>query len=259
MHIGRLTLSAALAAAVVAAPAWAEPSMGSRRRLMTEEQIAAQHLPVPRDSLDRRQRSIRLLEAEAVPVNPFLPAIEGETEARRRTAEEVLDRALALLVVSSRAEGLGAKEARTLVANFGIDRALSPAERAFLADDSPTDHATMQFSWRGEAAAPLLWALGLIDRLQRPERTYAGAELEALVSGRTRAQLLAAVRLRPLPELLDAADMIYRYHWAVREAQRLNQAVPAGLNGDVIMERHQALNWLIGYMDQAWDEVTTDT
>ena len=27
----------------------------------------------------------------------------------------------------------------------------------------------------------------------------------------------------------------------------------------VVMERHYALNWLIGYSDQEWDDVTTDT
>ncbi|MDR2636809.1 MAG: DUF4272 domain-containing protein [Zoogloeaceae bacterium] len=27
----------------------------------------------------------------------------------------------------------------------------------------------------------------------------------------------------------------------------------------VTMERHYALNWLIGYMDQEWDDISTDT
>lgn len=34
---------------------------------------------------------------------------------------------------------------------------------------------------------------------------------------------------------------------------------PAGLEKGVVKERHYALNWLVGYMDQAWDDVTTDT
>jgi hypothetical protein len=258
MKFVKVALTLALAASL-AVPAMAEPSAASLRRRMAESQIVAQHLAVPQDSIERRQRSIARLQAEGVPINQYLPAIEGQSEARRRTAGEVLDRALALLVVSSRAEGLGTKEAGRMVADFGIEAALSPAERAFLADPAPTEHVVMQFGWRGEAAAPLLWALGFIERMDKPEGTYSGAELERLVSGRTRAQLLAAARLRPLPEILDAADMIYRYHWAVREARRLDQPVPAGLNADVVMERHQGLNWLIGYMDQAWDDVTTDT
>jgi len=27
----------------------------------------------------------------------------------------------------------------------------------------------------------------------------------------------------------------------------------------VTLERHYALNWLIGYMEQEWDDISTDT
>lgn len=49
------------------------------------------------------------------------------------------------------------------------------------------------------------------------------------------------------------------YHGAVVDARVNDRAAPAGLEPGVTMERHHALNWLIGYMDQAWDEVSTDT
>lgn len=31
------------------------------------------------------------------------------------------------------------------------------------------------------------------------------------------------------------------------------------MNEELGVERHRALNWLIRYMNQAWDEVATDT
>lgn len=31
-----------------------------------------------------------------------------------------------------------------------------------------------------------------------------------------------------------------------------------GLDCGVVRERHYALNWLIGYSEQAWDEASTD-
>ncbi|WP_079688608.1 DUF4272 domain-containing protein [Ohtaekwangia koreensis] len=31
------------------------------------------------------------------------------------------------------------------------------------------------------------------------------------------------------------------------------------LNSSVVFERHYSLNWLIRYMNQDWDKVTTDT
>lgn len=258
MNIAKIALAALLSAAL-SFPAAAAPSEASRRRLMTEEAIASARLRVPQDSLDRRLRSQRRLQSEGVPINQYLPAIEGESEARRRTAEELVDRTLALLLVAGRSEGMERAATETLVRELGIERALSPAERAFIASDKPDEHASMQFSWRYEAAVPLLWALGFVDTLDKPVAPRDAEGIVRMVAGRSRAELLAAARLRPLPRILDEADLIYRYHWAVREAERLEQEIPAGLNRDVVMERHHALNWLIGYMDQDWDDVSTHT
>lgn len=258
MRFRHVALAAALAA-TLASPLAAAPSEASRRRLMTEEQIAQARLVVPRDALERRLRSQRRLEAEGVPINPLLPAIEGESEARRRSVEEVAERAIALLVVAGRATGLSRAAADTIIADLGIAGALSPIERKFIADEAPSEQQAMQLSWRYEAAVPLLWALGFIDRLEKPEEPRDTGPLVRLIAGKSRAELLAAARLRPLPQILDEADLIFRYHWAAREAELNEQPVPARLDIDVIMERHTALNWLIGYMDQPWDEVTTDT
>ena len=47
-------------------------------------------------------------------------------------------------------------------------------------------------------------------------------------------------------------------HLAVRGG--LFEAAIGDLHSGVVMERHHALNWLIGYSERAdWDDVTTDT
>jgi hypothetical protein len=63
---------------------------------------------------------------------------------------------------------------------------------------------------------------------------------------------------RPLPELLDMADFYYRLHWAAIDLRLKGQKSDVA-NEEIIQERHRALNWLIRYMDQEWDDVTTDT
>ena len=62
-----------------------------------------------------------------------------------------------------------------------------------------------------------------------------------------------------MSEVLDQADLIYRYHWAVVDANLKGKLPPGKLDGGVTMERHYALNWLIGYFDQEWDDISTDT
>jgi len=70
---------------------------------------------------------------------------------------------------------------------------------------------------------------------------------------------LKKAKLRPQSELLDAADLIYRYHWAVVNARTKNEAGPANLDSGVVMERHYVLNWLIQNGNQEWDNISTDT
>ena len=79
------------------------------------------------------------------------------------------------------------------------------------------------------------------------------------MKGRSSQQFVDQARLRPAAQILDQAHRIYRYHWAVRDAELESRPVPAGLNPGVTMERHQALNWLIGYLGQDWDNVSADT
>ncbi|HER2209480.1 TPA: DUF4272 domain-containing protein, partial [Streptococcus pyogenes] len=70
---------------------------------------------------------------------------------------------------------------------------------------------------------------------------------------------VAGAQFRAKSEILDAADLIYRYNWVCVDSRVKEQTPPAGLNGGVAYERHRALNWLICYMDQDWDDVRTDT
>ena len=70
---------------------------------------------------------------------------------------------------------------------------------------------------------------------------------------------MAEAELRPQAEILSEADLIYRIHWATVDARVNGAEPPAGLNPSVVYERHYALNWLIGYAGQEWDNITTDT
>ena len=69
---------------------------------------------------------------------------------------------------------------------------------------------------------------------------------------------MAQVKLRDIEELLDEADLIYRYDWACVDARLKHQQAPAGLNASVVLERHGALNWLI-QRDGDWDHPDVNT
>ena len=113
-------------------------------------------------------------------------------------------------------------------------------------------------SWRIEAAVPLMWALNLVPALDRPGTETRTLELIKTIRD-VRLPNSGPLKMRTKDQILDEADLIYRYHWAVKDARISGRPGPMAIDAGIVQERHHALNWLINYENQSWDDVTTDT
>ena len=223
------------------------------------ESVSSENGKISAEAIDRRLRSESILRAEGVPFLAALPVIETAAEALKRSKEEVALRTLCLLLVAAKGEGLAQEVVERALKSYELRPHLSPKELGFVLDNSPSQHDRIQFTWRYEAAWTLLWALGFVDQLGKPVQMCDVKFAVATMTERTTSQFIEDSELRPIADILDQADLIYRYHWVVRDAHLKGQQIPAALNPDVTEERHYALNWLIGYLEQAWDDVSTDT
>lgn len=207
----------------------------------------------------RKARSLTILKAEGVPFIEHLPVIETVAESTRRRPAEVLHRAIALAIVAAKGHTGDAAFAYELIERFGAEGFFSPWEQAFIDDPNPDGQSVASSVWRYEGAHVMLWAMGLASDLDRPERNVDVSKLAKTIQNVDMAEWEASGQLRPQEEILDAADLIYRYHWAVVNARLAGEQSPSGLDAGIVYERHYALNWLIGYGHQAWDDVSTDT
>ncbi|ESZ09284.1 MULTISPECIES: DUF4272 domain-containing protein [unclassified Mesorhizobium] len=207
----------------------------------------------------RKAASTAQLKKEGVPFIDHLPTIETEAESRRRTKDEVVKRAIALVIVAVTAETNDRNLLSNLISQFGAEGFFTPKEQAFVGNPVATEQDRANFSWRYEGAFVMLWALQVFKNLGRPDKPCDVSRMVSVLRDLDTEGLLKRANLRPQSELLDAADLIYRYNWAVMDARVNGKAAPAGLERDVVVERHYALNWLIGYMGQEWDNISTDT
>lgn len=212
-----------------------------------------------KEAADRRNRSAKQLQREGVPTITHLPVIEDSTEVKVRKTEEIAHRAIAICITAVKGEGLEQATIDSLVTKFGARNFFSPEEAAFIKDPAPSKADRIKFSWRYECLWVCLWSLGYVEKLERPEGTCDVAKAVSFLRDRDTAQFIKDAKLRPLSEILDQADIIYRYHWAVVSARLKHQETPVKLEGGVVQERHYILNWLVGYLDQEWDDVSTDT
>lgn len=217
----------------------------------------------------RKARSIAILEGEGIPTISHLPVIEAEGAARLRTQEETVQRAACTFLNAVcawnllEAEAEDRKEAaahyRRIAQSWGIWEALSRNERALFSGEG-TERLIQTASWRMEAFAALAWALGFLPELDLPRDQFRGTLEDFFpdVQPDSFRSFGDRARLRPAGEILDQADLIYRIRWATDEARIHGKPFPGGIDDDIAMERHAALNWLTGYGDD-WDNIPLDT
>ena len=208
--------------------------------------------------LDRKKRSIDAVKRLGLPAIDHLPVVEDEATIKPRSTEEVGRRCLATLACAVKGEGLEKEVVDEVVRTFSVAPHFSPNERRFIGKAKPERQELIDAAWGYECVHVFLWALGHVKELKPPSSICDVATEAALVRDLGPEGFFKQARLRPLAEILDAADLYYRLHWAAIDLRLKGKRSEAADEG-IIRERHRALNWLIRYMGQEWDDVQTDT
>ena len=179
-----------------------------------------------------------------------------------RSREEVLRRLIALWAVVDKAF-LGSKsESTNYIVTHDMQPWLSSVERTFLLDEQPNKRDGIHFSWQLEALYFVAWCAGLLECNEVPdEESSVKSILDLFPAGAEQPdRLRAAIRRREKSEVLNRADLLYRLHWAVRNANLTGSGALKGIDGGVVQEWHRAVNWMIRYdSEDDWDQVGTDT
>ena len=213
--------------------------------------------PTP-SQLARKAKSIAAIKGLGLPFTDQLPVVEDDASITPRSAEEIAERALALAIAAAKGESNDQQLVDSLITRFLAKQLFTPNELSFITNHSPTQQQLTDFAWQYECVHVLLWSLGHIEKLQPPNQICDVAADISIIRDLGREKLSSTAHPRRLSEILDQADYYYRLHWAVIEL-RINGKSSDKANEEIIDERHKALNWLIRYMGQNWDDITTDT
>jgi Domain of unknown function (DUF4272) len=223
--------------------------------------VPVEHIKATADQQRRRAASEKICAAHGIPVysNQNALFVDQEDSATIRSKKEVIDRALALCLGYLKSESENQSMLKAFDNRFHVIPRLSPKEKNFILSAHPTQQEMINANWKAEGIHVMLWALGYIDSLSFPNTTCNISKDLDLVFLYTAKQFTDKAKLRTKKEILDQADLILRFDWACNEARIQRQEMPGQLNVEVVLERHLALNWLINYMNQPWDEVSADT
>lgn len=221
----------------------------------------------------RKESSEKVLAKHKVMINPNLPRIENEDEAKIKSPEEIVKRAVTAFITVQIAIDIcnnnGALESveffTPILERFGLMSELTEDEKIYFdkakCDDIPQD-AAYQMQWRLEMCVPLFWACGFWKKLDYPDEMTDTVKLTILIdSCKNFDELMSHVKMRSASEILDSADLLFRMDWACVEARIKNDTgIMGDLFPDVVVEQHKGVNWLIGaYGAENWDTVAPHT
>ncbi|MDY0988483.1 DUF4272 domain-containing protein [Flavobacterium sp. CFBP9031] len=214
------------------------------------------------DQIERKAQNEEILEKENVKINKHLPCVESERETTIRSAKEIAERVSVLAVTNLVAfNTISSEEAVDYLQNYKLWEFVTEGEKEFLAN--PTDDKKSYETWKCEGIWTLMWALKKFDTLDFPNEFCdlgnISEENYPVAKDKDPFEFINTVHeVRSKKEILDAADLYYRYNWACVD-ERINGRQIENINPGIVYERQYALNWLIHYMDQDWDNVTCDT
>lgn len=214
------------------------------------------------DQIERKAKNEEILERENIKINKHLPCVESERETTIRSAKEIAERVSVLAVTNLVAfNSISSEEAVDYLQNYKLWESVTEGEKEFLAN--PTDDRKMYETWKCEGIWTLMWALKKVDAIDFPNEFCdlgnISSENYPVGQDKNPFEFINAVHeVRSKKEILDAADLYYRYNWACVD-ERINGRQIENINPGIVYERQYALNWLIHYMDQDWDNVTCDT
>ena len=209
---------------------------------------------------ERKEKTEIYLKGLDIPFNFGLPLIEEESDAIIRSAADIAKRIFILVYLGVYSEDGDRNEIIEFFKSEELWDSVSECEKKLLLKKKLTEKDKINISWRSEGIYLMLWAINKIDNLALPiEQCDIGEMLDILpIAFDSTNDFIQNACIRTTEEILDKSDLIYRIHWATREAESNDEEIPGSVDTGIIEEWHYAINW-ITYYDEKWADILTDT
>ncbi len=193
----------------------------------------------------RRKRTNAYVTMWAISVDLGAVPVPLTSEVAIPSLDAVTGRAKALALCSLKGQGLTQFEVFAFADAYEVWDHLTIAENDYILDPSPSSDADTNNAWRYEGLKVLEWCLALVPHLGFPDKPGdSGAAIKICIE-----ELCVATgtspQLRPVKELLDAADVARCLNVVARALAQSGAAMPSGLHPGVAHERDAVFAWLL--------------
>ncbi len=217
----------------------------------------------------RYNKNIQKLKKENIPYMEHMKLALAQGDIRARSKEEILSRGLCIFACALYSEFVMTEEnhdnkkaldaVNRMEQMYGIMAHMTPQELEYINSEEFNEQNTIKYSWQYECAATMMWAVGLIEELNPTnEICNVSAMARLVLDGENIENLLGKTKELDIETLMEAQDLMMRYHWSFIESRVKKTAEPTGFNIGVVIERQKAFNWMLtDIFGSDWDHIQT--
>ncbi len=199
-------------------------------------------------------KNTEFLSSIGIEVPGHLPQIENLDEVKPRTAQDIAGRLSAMAYVIGLGFDAKGEELLEQLNKFDLMPYVSAYEAGLLNQDVIGDQDKINMSWLTECAQALAWCIGLVDL---DHFKHCDDDLAHKIPFKTDPQdFIKKACLRPIAEIQEQSDLLYRMHWYARNCGLTGQECK--VSEGIVSERRKAIDWAYG-VEEDWDEVPMDT
>lgn len=187
-------------------------------------------------------------------VNRSLPLIEDLSEVSPQSGKSVAFRASALGYLVALGFGAPSQDVMDDIERFGLLPSLTRREAMLFEKAELSEQERIDCKWLAEGACALAWCLRLVEM---DHRHLCSDDLaDSLGFGEDPKEVIKSATLRPIVEIQQECDLLYRLHWYARNCGLLG--TDSAISESLVRERRRAIDWAYG-VEADWDEVPGDT
>jgi hypothetical protein len=199
-------------------------------------------------------KNTEYLSSIGIEVPEHLPQIEGLDEVKPRTAQDIAGRLSALSYVIGLGFDAKGQDLLEQLNKYNLMTYVSEYEKGLLSQGAIGKQDKINITWLTECAQALAWCIGLVklDHSKQCDDDLA----QKIPFKAEPNEFIQKAQLRPIAEIQEQSDLLYRMHWYTRNCGLTGQKCK--LSGGIVSERRKAIDWAYG-VEEDWDEVPMDT
>jgi len=201
-----------------------------------------------------KKKNTDYLTSINIDVPEHLPVIESLDEVRPRSAIDVASRLSAIAYVVGLAFDAPGASLAPYLEKYGLMPFVSDYEKSLLEQKTIEEQDKVNMSFLPECAQALAWCLGIVEL---NHFRHCDDDLAKKIPFKEDpSNFISSALLRPLNEIQEQADLLYRMHWYAKNCSLTGNE--SKLSQSIVSERRKAIDWVYG-VEENWDEVPMDT